>query len=155
MYVYVSFCTYIQDKSVTMLSVCAQRYIQIQTCRIPDVPLHLGPHPLITAHAIDHFIYVPSFQAGPRPRPDSDSPDSMITSPIRRGLLPVPDSEGPSALGPALLLRTAPCHGTEDPEAPSPLGPARVCVGGKWAGDAGVGSARADGSGGWEGDEVW
>lgn len=30
-----------------------------------------------------------------------------------------------------------------------------VCVGGKWAGDAGVGSARADGSGGWEGDEVW
>jgi hypothetical protein len=36
MYVPVSFCTYIQDKSVTMLSGCAQRYIQIQTCRIPD-----------------------------------------------------------------------------------------------------------------------
>ena len=30
-----------------------------------------------------------------------------------------------------------------------------VCVWGKWAGDAGVGSARADGSGGWKGDEVW
>ena len=30
-----------------------------------------------------------------------------------------------------------------------------VWIRGKWAGDAGVGSARADGSGGWEGDEVW
>ncbi len=29
-------------------------------------------------------MHVPSFQAGPRPRPDSDGPDSMITSPIRR-----------------------------------------------------------------------
>ena len=36
LYLYVSFCTYIQDKSVAMLSVCAPRYIQIQTCRIPD-----------------------------------------------------------------------------------------------------------------------
>ena len=36
MYVYVSFCTYIQDKSVTIMYVCAQRYIHIQTCRIPD-----------------------------------------------------------------------------------------------------------------------
>jgi hypothetical protein len=36
MYVHVSFGTYIQDKSVTILSVCAQRYIQIQTCRIAD-----------------------------------------------------------------------------------------------------------------------
>jgi hypothetical protein len=36
LYLYVSFCTYIQDKSVTMLSVCAQRYIQIQTCKVPD-----------------------------------------------------------------------------------------------------------------------
>ncbi len=34
---YVSFCTYIQDKSVSMLYVCAQKYIHIQTCRIPDV----------------------------------------------------------------------------------------------------------------------
>ncbi len=33
---YVFFCTYIQDKSVTMLSVCAQKYIQIQTCKVPD-----------------------------------------------------------------------------------------------------------------------
>ena len=32
------------------------------------VPLHLGPHPLITAHAFDHFMHVPSFQAGPRTR---------------------------------------------------------------------------------------
>jgi hypothetical protein len=37
LYVYVSFCSYIQDKSVTMLSVCAPKYIHIQTCRIPDV----------------------------------------------------------------------------------------------------------------------
>jgi hypothetical protein len=41
MYVYVFFCTYIQDKSVTMLSVCAQKYIQIQTCRFPDGSLWL------------------------------------------------------------------------------------------------------------------
>ena len=70
-------------------------------------PLHLGPHSLITAHAFDHFIHVPSFQAGPLPRPDSDGPDFISRPPIRRGLLPVPDSEGPSALGPALLLHTA------------------------------------------------
>ena len=70
-------------------------------------PLHLGPHSLITAHAFDHFIHVPSFQAGPLPRPDSDGPDFISRPPIRRGLLPVPDSEGPSALGPALLLLTA------------------------------------------------
>ena len=31
----------------------------------------------------------------------------------------------------------------------------QVYVGGKWAGDAGVGRARTDGSGGWEGDEEW
>jgi hypothetical protein len=31
----------------------------------------------------------------------------------------------------------------------------QVCVWGKWAGDARVGRARADGSGGWEGDEEW
>ena len=70
-------------------------------------PLHLGPHPLITAHAFDHFIHVPSFQAGPLPRPDSYGPDFISRPPIRRGPLPVPDSEGPSALGPALLLLTA------------------------------------------------
>ena len=31
----------------------------------------------------------------------------------------------------------------------------QVCVWGKWAGDASVERARADGSGGWEGDEEW
>ena len=79
-------------------------------------PLHLGPHSLITAHAFDHFIHVPSFQAGPRPRPDSDGPDSMITSPIRRGLRARP------GLGRTECSRARPaaphgsCHGQRDPK---------------------------------------
>ena len=38
-----AFCQYIQDKSVSMLSVCAQKYIHIQICRIPDGNCKLRP----------------------------------------------------------------------------------------------------------------
>jgi hypothetical protein len=60
MYVYVFFCTYIQDKSVTMLSVCAQKYIQIQTCRFPD-----GPGPDRTRPDTTSRSRTPLHRAGP------------------------------------------------------------------------------------------
>ena len=90
------------------------------------VPLHLGPHPLITAHAFDHFMHVPSFQAGPRARALTRMARTPRSRPRSGGpLAPVQDSEGPSAAGPVLLLRTAPRHGAEEPVVPTPPGPTR------------------------------
>ncbi len=62
-------------------------------------------------------MHVPSFQAGPRARALTRMARTPRSRPRSCWLhAPVPDSEGPSALGHALLLHTAPCHGQRAPK---------------------------------------
>ena len=99
-------------------------------------PLHLGSHSLITAHAFDHFIHVPSFQAGPLPRPDSDGPDFISRPPIRLGLLPSRTRKDRVLSGPPCCSsRLMPW--TEGPEAPTPPGQPR-CVQASWPRSHGI-----------------
>ena len=99
-------------------------------------PLHLGPHSLITAHAFDHFIHVPSFQAGPLPRPDSDGPD-FISRPRSGG------AYSPSRTRKDRVLSGPPCCSsrlmpwTEGPVAPTPPGQPR-CVQASWPRSHGI-----------------